>query len=75
MTDFLTQAQIAALENRCERTVARWRAVDRDFPQPVDLPCGGRVLFRRADYEAWRARREEIENTNLAGRRSQRSAP
>jgi len=59
MTDFLTQAQIAALECRCERTVARWRIVDHSFPKPIALPCGGRVLFRRADYERWRDQRRQ----------------
>jgi predicted DNA-binding transcriptional regulator AlpA len=60
MTDeLLTQTQIAVLERRSERTVARWRIVDADFPKPIPLPCAGRVMFRRADYEAWRARREK----------------
>lgn len=62
MSELLTQAQIAALENRCERTVARWRSVDHSFPKPIALPCGGRVLFHRADYERWRARRDHGEH-------------
>jgi hypothetical protein len=60
-TDLMTQAEIAVAERRSERTITRWRASDPSFPRPAELPCGGRLLFHRADYERWRERRHQQE--------------
>lgn len=55
----MTLTDIAAAERRSERTIARWRARDPNFPRAAELPCGGRLLFRRTDVERWRARRDQ----------------
>lgn len=56
--ELLTCAQIAVLADRSERTIWRWRKAP-DFPAPVPLPCGGRLLFERQKVERFLAQLKE----------------
>lgn len=56
--DLMSLTDIAAAEARSERTITRWRASDPSFPRPAQLPCGGRLLFHRSDYQRWRVARD-----------------
>lgn len=58
MSEYLTSTQIAAMARRSERTIARWRKRP-DFPQPIQLPCAGRVLFDPAEVAVFLERREQ----------------
>jgi predicted DNA-binding transcriptional regulator AlpA len=53
----LTAAEVAVRAKRSERTVWRWMR-DADFPKPIDVPFGGRVLFNAAEVDAYLRRRE-----------------
>ena len=56
MTDFLTIQAIAAEEQVSERTIARWRKKNADFPPPI---APRRAIFRRSDYQEWREKHRE----------------
>ena len=64
--DYLTDAQLADRLHVTARTTMRWR---RDGNGPAYLRVGvRRVLYRRADVEAWLA------NRNLAHRAAEAAA-
>ena len=55
LVDFLTQDEAATELKVCERTLDRWRALNNG---PPITNLGRRILYRRANAQAWLGARE-----------------
>lgn len=60
--DLLTTAEVAAMLRAPEPTVRYWRMKGTG---PNGFRVGRRVLYRRADVDAWLAAQEQAERTHL----------